>query len=149
MVIENGFTYVAVLMLIVGGLLALQKYAKWKVLHVVPPLVWIYVINMILCTAGLYNSEGCSATYSALKNNILYAMIFVMLLLLTTGFVQNHPVFFARNQTEFLSARDFYLNFWRTFFYNSLRCTNAQATVAASTFFKCRDRRSRFQKISE
>ena len=29
---------------------------------------------------GLYNSEACSNTYSALKNNILYAMIFVMLL---------------------------------------------------------------------
>ena len=72
-----------------------------------------------------------------------------MLVLLTTGFVQNYSGFFVRNQTGFLSARDFYLNFWRTFFYNSLRCTNAQATVAASTFFKCRDRRSRFQKISE
>lgn len=46
-------------------------------------------------------------------------------LLLTTGFVQNYSGFFVRNQTGFLSARDFYLNFWRTFFYNSLRCTNA------------------------
>ena len=35
---------------------------------------------MILCTAGVFNSDGCSAAYSALKNNLLYAMIFVMLL---------------------------------------------------------------------
>lgn len=47
------------------------------------------------------------------------------MVLLTTGFVQNYSGFFVRNQTGFLSARDFYLNFWRTFFYNSLRCTNA------------------------
>lgn len=80
MVINNGFTYLAVLVFIAGGLMALQKYAKWKVFNIVPPLVFIYVINMILCTAGVYSSEACSAAYSALKNNILYAMIFVMLL---------------------------------------------------------------------
>lgn len=80
MVINNGFTYIAVLMCIAGCLLALQKYTKWKVFNVVPPLVFIYVINMILCTAGLYNSEACSTAYSSLKNNLLYAMIFVMLL---------------------------------------------------------------------
>lgn len=78
--ITNGFTYIAFLMLIAGGLLALEKYAKWKVFNVVPPLVWIYVLNMVFCTIGLYDSEECSAAYSALKNNILYAMIFVMLL---------------------------------------------------------------------
>ena len=66
MVITNGFTYLAVLMFIAGGLLALQKYAKWKVFNVVPPLVWIYVLNMIFCTAGLYSSDACSAAYSAL-----------------------------------------------------------------------------------
>ena len=35
---------------------------------------------MAFCTMGLFNSEACSAAYGALKNNILYAMIFVMLL---------------------------------------------------------------------
>ena len=78
--ITNGFTYIAFLMFLAGGLLALEKYTKWKVFNVVPPLVWIYVLNMIFCTAGLYSSDACSAAYSALKNNILYAMIFVMLL---------------------------------------------------------------------
>lgn len=78
--ISNSFTFIAVLMFIAGGLLALEKYAKWKIFNWVPPLVFIYVINMILCTAGLYNSDACSAAYSALKNNLLYAMIFVMLL---------------------------------------------------------------------
>ncbi len=67
-------------MFIAGTLLFLEKKAKWKVFNVVPPLVWIYVINMVFCTMGLYNSEGVSAAFGSIKNNILYAMIFVMLL---------------------------------------------------------------------
>lgn len=80
MVITNGFTYIAFLMFIAGALLALEKYTKWKIFNVVPPLVFIYVLNMVFCTMGLYASDACSDTYSALKNNLLYAMIFVMLL---------------------------------------------------------------------
>ena len=78
--ITNGFTYIAFLMFLAGGLLALEKYAKWKVFNYAPPLVWIYVLNMLFCTLGLYSSDECSAAYGALKNNLLYAMIFVMLL---------------------------------------------------------------------
>ncbi len=80
MVITNGFTYIAFLMFLAGGLLALEKYSKWKIFNIVPPLVWIYVLNMIFCTLGLYQSKGVSAAYGVLKNNLLYAMIFVMLL---------------------------------------------------------------------
>lgn len=80
MIIQNGFTYIAFLMFLAGVLLAAEKYTKWKVFNIIPPLVWLYVLNMIFCTAGLYNSDGCSAAYSVLKNNLLYAMIFVMLL---------------------------------------------------------------------
>ena len=78
--IENGFTFIAFLMFLAGGLLAMEKYTKWKVFNWVPPLVWIYILNMVFCTLGLYNSEGVSAAYDVLKNNLLYAMIFVMLL---------------------------------------------------------------------
>ena len=78
--ITNGFTYIAFLMFLAGVLLAAEKYTKWKVFQVIPPLVWLYVLNRIICTAGLYNSEECSQAYSVLKNNLLYAMIFVMLL---------------------------------------------------------------------
>ena len=80
MVITNGFMYIAFLMCLAGILLALEKYTKWKIFNVVPPLVWIYVLNMIFCTLGLYHSKEVSAAYKALKNNLLYAMIFVMLL---------------------------------------------------------------------
>ena len=79
-VINNGFTYIAFLMLLAGGLLALEKYSKWKIFNVIPPLVWIYILNMVFCTMGLFASDACSAAYGSLKNNILYAMIFVMLL---------------------------------------------------------------------
>lgn len=79
MVITNGFMYIAFLMCLAGILLALEKYTKWKIFNVVPPLVWIYVLNMIFCTLGLYHSKEVSAAYKALKNNLLYAMIFVML----------------------------------------------------------------------
>lgn len=80
MVITNGFMYIAFLMCLAGILLALEKYTKWKIFNVVPPLVWIYVLNMIFYTLGLYHSKEVSAAYKALKNNLLYAMIFVMLL---------------------------------------------------------------------
>ena len=78
--INTGLTYLAVLLFIAGGLLVLQRQTKWKIFDIVPPLVWIYVINMVLCTAGVFASDACSAAYSSLKNNLLYAMIFVMLL---------------------------------------------------------------------
>ena len=78
--ITNGFTYIAFLMLIAGSLMALQKYTKWRIFDVVPPLVWIYVLNMIFCTIGVFDLAAVKPTYSAFKNNLLYAMIFVMLL---------------------------------------------------------------------
>ena len=82
MQITDGFTYIAFLMLLAGGLLALEKYTKWKIFNIVPPLVWLYVINMLLCTFNFYDmtAEGVKPTYSALKNNLLYAMMIVMLL---------------------------------------------------------------------
>ena len=78
--ITNGLTYIAILMFVAGGLLVLQRTTKWKIFDVVPPLVWIYVLHMIICTFGVYESDAVKATYSAFKNNLLYAMIFVMLL---------------------------------------------------------------------
>ena len=78
--ITNGFTYIAFLMFVAGALLFLQKNTKSKVFDYVPPLVWIYVLHMVFCTFGLYDMAATKAAYSGLKNNLLYAMIFVMLL---------------------------------------------------------------------
>lgn len=78
--ITNGFTYIAFLMFVAGALLFLQKHTKWKIFDLVPPLVWIYVLHMVFCTVGLYDLAETKATYNSFKNNLLYAMIFVMLL---------------------------------------------------------------------
>ncbi len=80
--INEPLAYVALLMGVAGGLLALEKYTKWKIFKIVPPLVWMYIILMVLCTLGIFNDPGnvCANTYSSLKNNLLYAMVFVMLL---------------------------------------------------------------------
>lgn len=78
--ITNGFTYVAVLVFIAAALVMLQKKTEWKVFNWVPPIVLLYFITMILCTIGAWDMEATKPTYSALKNNILYAMVFLMLL---------------------------------------------------------------------
>ena len=60
-VIENGFTYIAFLMFLCGGLLALQKYAKWKIFDIMPPLVWIYLIGL----AALFHLPECFTIISS------------------------------------------------------------------------------------
>lgn len=78
--ITNGFTYIAVLIFIAAMLLWLQKFTKWKFFDFVPPIVLLYLITMIFCTLKVWDMAETKATYSALKNNILFAMIFLMLL---------------------------------------------------------------------
>lgn len=78
--ITNGFTYIAVLIFLAAMLVWLQKYTKAKFFEFVPPIVLLYLITMILCTCGFWDMEATKPAYSGLKNNILYAMIFLMLL---------------------------------------------------------------------
>lgn len=78
--ITNGFTYIAVLIFLAAMLVWLQKYTKSKFFDFVPPIVLLYLITMILCTLGFWDMEATKPAYSGLKNNILYAMIFLMLL---------------------------------------------------------------------
>ena len=78
--ITNGFTYIEVLIFLAAMLVWLQKYTKSKFFDFVPPIVLLYLITMILCTCGAWDMEATKPAYSSLKNNILYAMIFLMLL---------------------------------------------------------------------
>ncbi len=78
--ITNGFTYIAVLIFIAAMLVWLQRYTKSKFFDYAPPIVLLYLITMILCTCGVWDMEATKPAYSALKNNLLYAMIFLMLL---------------------------------------------------------------------
>ena len=78
--ITNGFTYIAVLIFLAAFLVWLQKYTKWKFFDYVPPIVLLYLVTMIMCTLNVWDMKATKPAYSALKNNILYAMIFLMLL---------------------------------------------------------------------
>ena len=82
--IQDGFTYIAALIFIAAVLVNLPKIftgdlAK-KIFNFAPPIVLIYLGLMILCTAKVWDLDATSATYSAMKNPILYAMLFIMLL---------------------------------------------------------------------
>lgn len=78
--ITNGFTYIAFLIFFSAMLVAIKKITNWKVFNFIPPIVMVYLFNMIFCTINLWDMEATSAAYSGTKNNLLYAMIFVMLL---------------------------------------------------------------------
>ncbi len=78
--ITNGFTYIAFLIFLAASLVMLEKKTQAKVFKYAPPVVLLYLLAMIFCTAGLWDMAATKATYSALKNNLLYAMVFVMLL---------------------------------------------------------------------
>ena len=78
--ITNGFTYIAVLAFIAALLLGAQKITKWKFFDFAPPVVLLYLIAMLCCTFGVWSTSDTSAAYNAVRNPILYAMIFLMLL---------------------------------------------------------------------
>jgi uncharacterized membrane protein len=82
--IQEGFMYIAALIFIAAFLCYLPKLLKGnvaqKVFSFAPPIVLIYLGLMILCTVKLWDLEATAEAYSALKNPLLYAMLFIMLL---------------------------------------------------------------------
>ena len=78
--ITNGFTYVAVLLLLAGVLVTAEKKTGWKFFKYVPAVVLLYLISMLLCTLNVWDMAETKPAYSALKNSMTYAMVFCMLL---------------------------------------------------------------------
>lgn len=82
--ITNGFLYIAALVFIAAVLINLPKLFKGKTakpfFNFAPPIVLIYLGMMLLCTFRLWDLEATAETYSAFKNPLLYAMLFIMLL---------------------------------------------------------------------
>ncbi|MBK5251833.1 MAG: DUF819 domain-containing protein [Peptostreptococcaceae bacterium] len=78
--ITNGFTYIAFLVFFASMLVAVKKATNWKIFKFIPPIVMVYLFNMAFCTFGLWDMGATASAYSATKNNLLYAMIFIMLL---------------------------------------------------------------------
>lgn len=82
--IQDGFMYIAVLIFIAAILVNLPKIFKGPKAKVffnfAPPIVLIYLGLMVLCTVRLWDLEATNDAYTAMKNPLLYAMLFIMLL---------------------------------------------------------------------
>lgn len=79
--IENGFTYLTVLMLIGATIVYTEKKSQHKIFEYLPSIVIIYFVVMLFSTFGLWQkTESVTATYKTVKSNLLPAMIFLMLL---------------------------------------------------------------------
>lgn len=78
--ITKGFTYIAFLIFFAAMLVVVKDKTKWKVFNYVPPIMLVYLFFMAFSTINLWDMEATAPAYSAVKNNLLYAMIFVMLL---------------------------------------------------------------------
>lgn len=82
--IKDGFMYIAALVFIAAVLVNLPKIFKGekakKFFRFAPPIVLIYLGLMLLCTVKLWDIEATAGAYGALKNPLLYAMLFIMLL---------------------------------------------------------------------
>ena len=80
--IEDGFTYLAVLMMIAASIVYTEKKSQHKLFEYLPAIVIIYFVVMLASTFGLWHkTESVTATYKSIKSNLLPAMIFLMLLL--------------------------------------------------------------------
>ena len=79
--IEDGFTYVALLAIIGSTIVYIEKKSRHKLFSYLPSIVLLYFVVMLFSTFGLWQkSESVTAIYTFLKSNLLPAMIFLMLL---------------------------------------------------------------------
>lgn len=80
--ITNGFTYVAFLLFFAAMIVLAEKKFKGKFFTYVPAIVLLYFGAMLLSTFGVWDNSNkeITAVYKSLKDNILPAMIFLMLL---------------------------------------------------------------------
>lgn len=80
--IENGFSYVAILVCLAAAMTALQQFThQRKILTFVPAIVLVYVVAAVMNTAGLFaNNAEISSAYSSVRGALLPAMLVLMLL---------------------------------------------------------------------
>lgn len=82
--IQNGFLYFSTLVFLTAILVSLPlifsgKTAK-RIFRFAPPVVLIYLGMMFLCTVHFWDLDSTKNVYVQLKNPLLYAMLFIMLL---------------------------------------------------------------------
>lgn len=82
--IQDGFTYIAALIFIAAVIVCLPKVFTGKKAQTffkfAPPIVLIYLGLMLFCTLKLWDLSATADAYKAMKNPLLYAMLFIMLL---------------------------------------------------------------------
>jgi uncharacterized membrane protein len=79
--ITNGFTYLALLMILASGIVYIENKRQHKLFEYLPAIVILYFTVMLFSTFGVWEkTESVTATYKAVKSNLLPAMIFLMLL---------------------------------------------------------------------
>ncbi|CBH20358.1 conserved membrane protein of unknown function [Acetoanaerobium sticklandii] len=79
--ITNGFTFVAFLVLLAGIIVIVEKKSNSKIFNYIPGVVMLYFFAMLLATFGLWEkTDSVNTYYKGVKDNLLPAMIFLMLL---------------------------------------------------------------------
>ncbi|WP_262692647.1 DUF819 family protein [Kordiimonas aestuarii] len=79
--ITDGFSYLAILLLVGGAIRMLETSTKHRLFDYLPGVVALYFIVMLMATFGVWEqTDSVNATYSSVKGNLLPAMIFLMLL---------------------------------------------------------------------
>jgi len=80
-VITNGFAYLALLSMLAAAIVYAEKRTSYRFFDYLPSIVILYFLTMLLATWGVWEkTPQITATYKALKGNLLPAMIFLMLL---------------------------------------------------------------------
>ncbi len=78
--IVDGFTYVALLVMIGAAIVYIEKKSRYKFFEYLPSIVILYFVVMLFSTFGVWQkSESVTSAYIFLKSNLLPAMIFLML----------------------------------------------------------------------
>ncbi len=79
--ITNGFSYLALLSILAAAIVYTEKRTAYRLFDYLPSIVILYFVTMLLSTWGIWEkTPQITATYKALKGNLLPAMIFLMLL---------------------------------------------------------------------
>jgi len=80
-VIESGLAYIVLLVLIASAIVLAEKKTQARLFAYLPSIVILYFTVMLFSTFGVWQkTPEITATYAALKANLLPAMIFLLLL---------------------------------------------------------------------
>lgn len=79
--ITDGFMYLSFLVLLAGSIVWAEKKFPGKFFKYVPAVVLLYFVSMLLSTFGMWEkTDDVNMYYKTVKDNLLPAMIFLMLL---------------------------------------------------------------------